>query len=64
MSYCSNFYLMFLVNSLFREAFYSIFVCSNKITTTNNKQVIITKPNTKTRKNTTEINAETKRKQE
>jgi len=67
MSYCSNFYLMFLVNSLFRGAFYSIFVCSNKITTTNNnnnKQVIITKPNTKTRKNTTEINAETKRKQE
>ena len=53
-----------LVNSLFRGAFYSIFVCSNKTTTSNNnnnnKQVISTKPNTKTRKYTTEINAETR----
>ena len=71
MSYCSNFYLMFLVNSLFRGAFYSIFVRTNKTKRPNNnnnnnnnnntnKQVVITKNNTKTRKNTTGINAETK----
>ena len=70
MSYCSNFYLMFLVNSLFRGAFYSIFVRTNKTKRPNNnnnnnnnntnKQVVITKNNTKTRKNTTGINAETR----
>jgi hypothetical protein len=62
MSYCSNFYLMFLVNSLFRGAFYSIFVPTNKTKRPNNKnkQVIIAKNNTKTRKNTTGINAETR----
>jgi len=35
-SFAANFYLIFLANSLFREGFYSIFVCENKRTNTNN----------------------------
>ena len=38
LSYSINFYLMFSVNSLFRGAFYSIFVCSNnEINNINNR---------------------------
>ena len=42
LSFCTNFYLMFAVNSFFRGGFYSIFICSNKI---QSKRQVINQPN-------------------
>ena len=48
----SNFYLMFSVNSLFREGFYSIFVCSSNEGNTNNN---IAAPTTTNNNNNIEL---------
>ena len=56
-SFCTNFYLMFSVNSLFRGGFYSIFIFSNKTKTT--KQVI-KNINVNSRRNGTKVNTGSK----
>jgi len=53
-SFCTNFYLMFAVNSLFRGGFYSIFICSNK---TQTRRQVIDEPNIiSTKRNVTPVN--------
>ena len=54
LSFCTNFYLMFAVNSLFRGGFYSIFIRSNKTQT--NRQVI-NQPNISQQRNATTVNS-------
>ena len=55
LSFCTNFYLMFAVNSLFRGGFYSIFICSNKTQT--NRQVINQPNNISQQRNATTVNS-------
>ena len=40
-AYSANFYLLFLANSLFREGFYSVFVCSKNRRNTNIAVVVV-----------------------